>query len=169
MLTSPYPNGRQTPPPDRLKLLIGVQETVALAYQDGKEVQSPRDGSVAVMYTLSDGRKAFFKPAEADALDALQLAPGEPFKVLQRNARSLVEFSRTGHPAEQKAAPVSPIGDTPASVPTTKLEHAMKTAIQAAANAERFAAEIGYTVRFDADMITRAALTVLINSEGGRK
>ncbi|MEQ1935749.1 MAG: hypothetical protein ABL962_17975, partial [Fimbriimonadaceae bacterium] len=37
--------------------------------------------------------------------------------------------------------------------PPTKLEHALKTAISAAYNAEKFGAELGYVVRFDADAI----------------
>ena len=54
--------------------------------------------------------------------------------------------------------------------PTTKLEHALKTAISAAHNAEKYGAELGYVVRFDADAIKSMAITVLINmSEGTRR
>lgn len=54
--------------------------------------------------------------------------------------------------------------------PVTKLEHALKTAIFAAHNAERYGAEIGYVVRFDSDAIKSMAITVLINmSEGARR
>jgi hypothetical protein len=49
------------------------------------------------------------------------------------------------------------------SPPITKLEHALKTAISAAHNAEKFGAELGYVVRFDADAIKSMAITVLIN------
>jgi hypothetical protein len=49
---------------------------------------------------------------------------------------------------------------------TTKLEHALKTAISAAHNAEKFGAELGYVVRFDADAIKSMAITVLINMSG---
>ncbi len=59
---------------------------------------------------------------------------------------------------------------TPANVPpapTTKLEHALKTAISAAYNAERYGAELGYVVRFDADAIKSMAITVLINMSQG--
>jgi len=53
---------------------------------------------------------------------------------------------------------------------TTKLEHALKTAISAAYNAEKYSAELGYVVRFDADAIKSMAITVLINmSEGSRR
>lgn len=49
------------------------------------------------------------------------------------------------------------------SPPVSKLEHALKTAISAAYNAEKFGAELGYVVRFDADAIKSMAITVLIN------
>jgi len=58
----------------------------------------------------------------------------------------------------------------PASPPLTKLESALKTAIAAAHNAEKFGAEIGYVVRFDSDAIKSMAITVLINmNEGSRR
>ena len=66
-----------------------------------------------------------------------------------------------------KAAAVNGNGQ---AAPITKLEHALKTAISAAYNAERYGAELGYVVRFDADAIKSMAITVLINmSEGGRR
>ena len=47
---------------------------------------------------------------------------------------------------------------------------ALKTAISAAHNAEKFGSELGYVVRFDSDAIKSMAITVLINmSEGGRR
>ncbi len=58
----------------------------------------------------------------------------------------------------------------PVNPPLTKLESALKTAIAAAHNAEKFGAEIGYVVRFDSDAIKSMAITVLINmSEGNRR
>jgi hypothetical protein len=64
----------------------------------------------------------------------------------------------------------SPQGASSQPVPVTKLEHALKTAISAAYNAEKFGTDLGYVVRFDADAIKSMAITVLINmSEGGRR
>jgi len=55
-------------------------------------------------------------------------------------------------------------------VPSTKLEHALRTAISAACNAEKYGKELGYVVRFDADAIKSMAITVLIYmSEGSRR
>ena len=56
------------------------------------------------------------------------------------------------------------------ATPSTKLEHALKTAISAAHNAEKFGSELGYVVRFDSDAIKSMAITVLINMSGeGRR
>jgi hypothetical protein len=72
--------------------------------------------------------------------------------------------SANGFPS---AAPKNGIAPPPV---TTKLEHALKTAISAAYNAEKYGAELGYVVRFDADAIKSMAITVLINmSEGNRR
>jgi hypothetical protein len=76
------------------------------------------------------------------------------------------------HPPNQNDPPQ---GESPRSIPSqpvpaTKLEHALKTAISAAQNAEKYGTELGYVVRFDADAIRSMAITVLINmSEGGRR
>jgi len=58
---------------------------------------------------------------------------------------------------------------TPDQVPTTKLEHALKTAISAAHNAEKYGTDLGYVVRFDADAIKSMAITVLINMNDGAR
>ena len=62
-----------------------------------------------------------------------------------------------GHGSATKSTPYVP------PPPVTKLEHALKTVISAAHNAEKFGAELGYVVRFDADAIKSMVITVLIN------
>jgi hypothetical protein len=59
---------------------------------------------------------------------------------------------------------------TTSAQPATKLEQALKTAILASANAEKYGAEIGYTVRFTPEAIKCMAISVLIGMEqGGRR
>jgi hypothetical protein len=65
-----------------------------------------------------------------------------------------------GHASNGNGLKLVPNGT---SAPVTKLEHALKTAISAAFNAEKFGSELGYVVRFDADAIKSMAITVLIN------
>jgi hypothetical protein len=104
---------------------------------------------------VANGSESGSGPAPAPA--------GEPETPLERDLRAsikLVAANGNGngykgpHPNTQPA-------------PSTKLEHALKTAISAAYNAERFGAELGYVVRFDADAIKSMAITVLINMSGG--
>ena len=64
------------------------------------------------------------------------------------------------------AVPVAAQNETPQPRSVTKLEHALKTAISAAHNAEKYGSELGYVVRFDADAIKSMAITVLINMSG---
>ena len=86
----------------------------------------------------------------------------EPETPLERDLRASLEsvtLNRNGNGPNAKPANTQP-------APTTKLEHALKTAISAAHNAERYGAELGYVVRFDADAIKSMAITVLINMSG---
>jgi hypothetical protein len=86
----------------------------------------------------------------------------EPETPLERELRASIEsVARNGNGNDQNGKHVN---IQPA--PTTKLEHALKTAISAAYNAERYGAELGYVVRFDADAIKSMAITVLINMSG---
>jgi hypothetical protein len=95
----------------------------------------------------------------------------EPETPLEHDLRASIELVSTngngngnghgnGHNATQES--VQP-------APTTQLEHALKTAISAAHNAERYGAELGYVVRFDADAIKSMAITVLINMSGAHQ
>jgi hypothetical protein len=81
------------------------------------------------------------------------------------SADSVVATTQSHMDANSATVPAQPV-----SPPLTKLESALKTAIAAAHNAEKFGAEIGYVVRFDSDAIKSMAITVLINmSEGSRR
>ena len=104
-----------------------------------------------------------------------------PETQLEHDLRASVDLanSKNGHEhtIQEPEPPSSPPkanghvnGSAPAPAPLTKLESALKTAIAAAHNAEKFGAEIGYVVRFDSDAIKSMAITVLINmSEGSRR
>ena len=84
-----------------------------------------------------------------------------PETQLESDLRSSVAIAngKNGkHPATDDPPPNLPLEeeDPPAkqaTQPLTKLESALKTAIAAAHNAEKFGAEIGYVVRFDSDAI----------------
>jgi hypothetical protein len=70
----------------------------------------------------------------------------------------------------QAAANSHPQSTSASAQPVTKLEQALKTAIFAAANAEKYAKEIGYDCRFNPEAIKCMAISVLIGMEqGGRR
>jgi hypothetical protein len=68
-----------------------------------------------------------------------------------------------GHITNNDDCTAPALSKNPPFAPVTKLEHALRTAISAAHNAEKFGSELGYVVRFDADAIKSMAITVLIN------
>jgi hypothetical protein len=202
MLNDPH---KLTEAPPRFTTVVGKTYTIMLQYSAGKQYPSQRPGLPdSVMYTLTNGQRAWFPVEVARLIDGLALRPREPFTICNRGSRRGWEVkraveqrtaneTRASHlgthqddvippfaPEEATAAhvikgnshpnPTPPPAAVVALAPVTKLEHALKTAIQAASNAERFANEIGYQVRFDADAIKSMAITVLINgSEGGRR
>lgn len=105
------------------------------------------------------------QPAAASRKGSEEACPApaaEPETPLERDLRASIDaVAANGNGGGHKTAPA-----TPQPAPPTKLEHALKTAISAAHNAERFGAELGYVVRFDADAIKSMAITVLINMSG---
>lgn len=170
---------------------LNVPAEIILERPEGTLVQG-RYGD-RVMFTLTDGRVMYVPPFVADKIQAEGVAPGDRFELCKtqvRNGsrRSIEWIVRRIDPSEPE--PETPLErDLRASIesvaangngnghhvdsaceqpaPTTKLEHALKTAISAAYNAERYGAELGYVVRFDADAIKSMAITVLINMSGG--
>ena len=101
-----------------------------------------------------------------DMAKAKKAGPEPPQPIAAATADAIPPFApmTTGN----GNAPAQNGNGQPPSV--TKLEHALKTAISAAYNAEKYGTELGYVVRFDADAIKSMAITVLINmSEGGRR
>ena len=123
--------------------------------------------------------------------DEVEGAASEPETPLERDLRMSAEIANARKAANEVPREITAIpddaippfapmanGNTAATIkdgnkpplPSTKLEHALKTAISAAYNAEKYGTELGYVVRFDADAIKSMAITVLINmSEGGRR
>jgi hypothetical protein len=178
---------RLTPPPPRFTTVVGLPKTIALQYTTGKPVRSRYNGEMQMMYTLTTGEKAYFPMNVGEAIDSLILAPGQPFTVCNQGGGNW-DVERA-YPQQAVQAPPIPPQRSEAARPTaappesemrfpsivaagepvTRLESALKTAILAASNAEKYGQSIGYTVRFDTDAIKAMAITVLINMEGGRK
>ena len=111
--------------------------------------ETPLERDLRVSAEMANAKKAGLGVQPATSIDRDDIPPFAPLN--------------NGHigGSENGSAP-SPCTLVP-SAPATKLEQALKTAISAAHNAEKFGSEIGYVVRFDADAIKSMAITVLIN------
>jgi hypothetical protein len=178
--------------PARFTIVIGQVYTVALEYPTGKQFPSQKPGLPdSVMFSLTNGQRLWLPVEVARLIDGLNLQPKERFTIRNHGLRRGWEVNKIEPTAPEDvtppfaadfedeaptpAAPAPPPARTCASntacttTPMTKLEGALKTAILAASNAERYGNEIGYHVRFDAEAIKAMAITVLINSEGGRR
>jgi hypothetical protein len=55
--------------------------------------------------------------------------------------------------------------DTPRRLPDTQLAHALKTAIAAAADAEKFAKTLDYSIRFSTEDVRSMGITILIGMQ----
>ena len=95
--------------------------------------------------------------------------PPQPFYEL--DASSAGNGTANGHPEAQSSAHISPspapssTKDAAPALPSTQLAHALKTAISAAADAERFAKTLDYNIRFTTDDIRSMGITVLIGMQ----
>lgn len=173
--------------PKYFKPELSKPYTIALKYPTAKQVNG--FSGPELRWILSDGQ-AFYTPRDfAAKIEDLNIRPGQVFQIEKRMAGRKAEWfvnhvpdlqSKPGLP--QKAATIleqaSPL-DAPHGLdeaspqperkrPETALELALKTAVSAAAEAERHGAQIGYAVRFRPEDIRALGITVLIGMQSGR-
>jgi hypothetical protein len=113
---------------------------------DGRPDESPIEQDLRLSVEMANAKRAGLEP------EPQPMAEETPSFAPPANGHS-----NNGNGSGLKLVPNG------SSAPITKLEHALKTAISAAHNAEKFGSELGYVVRFDADAIKSMAITVLIN------
>jgi hypothetical protein len=113
------------------------------------EPETPLERDLRVSAEMANAKKAGLEPPRATCTCIDEIPPFAPVK----NGHS-GNGDHNGTPTLHKTAQPAPV---------TKLEQALRTAISAAHNAEKFGSELGYVVRFDADAIKSMAITVLIN------
>jgi len=87
--------------------------------------------------------------------------PPEPFYELDTSSPS--NGNGNGHQGPSPSPPLA--RDAAPALPTTQLAHALKTAISAAADAEKFAKTLDYNIRFTTDDIRSMGITVLIGMQ----
>jgi hypothetical protein len=152
--------------PGYLKLADNQPVTVALKYQTPREVTGAWGPQLLWILT---GNRALYTPLHVKAdVEKLNIRAGQKFTIEKRQANG-----KTGW-VVSLAQPVAallngqesldnPIPENPR--PSTMLESALKTAVSAAAAAEKHATEIGYTVRFTPSDIRAMGISVLIGME----
>ncbi len=153
----------QSAPPDAMPTLASVYASTDS--HDGNVSAAPQNGNGHPATTLKDTVKP------ASSADRVRTEVGSAHECsappVPAPTPAAIPIANGSANGSQSSTPKN--GNNPPPV-TTKLEHALKTAISAAYNAEKFSAELGYVVRFDADAIKSMAITVLINmSEGNRR
>ena len=142
-----------------LKLEPNVPTELALQFSTGLNVNG--QFGPQVLFTLTTNRRLYVPEAVGREIAALTLAPGQPFIITKAQERGQKRFDWRVErkPVEPAAAPS---GVAESMRTATQIEHALKTAVAAAASAERFATEIGYTVRFGPEDIRAMGITLLI-------
>jgi hypothetical protein len=145
----------------------GNRKTIYWAVEQAGEsdTQLERD----LRESLERAKAPDIAPAPAAAADT-QVPPPSPFYELGCSAPS--NKSSNGHGARNGSGSVSattPSGpstdDSPPRVPDTQLAHALKTAIAAAAEAEKFAKTLDYNLRFTTEDVRSMGITVLIGMQ----
>jgi len=147
-----------------LKLDLDTWYTVALKYPKPVEVKGWHGPELR--WLLLDG-KALYTPPDLEA-KLSRIKPGIRFQIGKfRNGRTVVWKIQPDQSQEQPAATLLDASDDLESptneIPSTALENALKTAVSAAAAAEKHAAQIGYTVRFTPQDIRAMGISVLID------
>jgi hypothetical protein len=104
---------------------------------------------------------------KADSGPTLDIPAPQQTESSSATDNALAPIANGSHNGNARTSATAP-NPNGGAVPT-KLEHALRTAISAAYNAEKYGAELGYVVRFDADAIKSMAITVLINMSEGRR
>ena len=135
---------------------LNPEEQLAEIATDAPAPESQLEHDLRVSTEIANAKRASRESPESPSPEP---APAKPMT------------NGNGNETGESTAPASPVpvaaqNDNPQPRSVTKLEHALKTAISAAHNAEKYGSELGYVVRFDADAIKSMAITVLINMSG---
>ena len=165
-----------------LKLQLDKPETIALKYPAPREVSGT--WGPQLLWILADGRAFYTQPEYREQI--ARFKPGERFTVAKRkqgnttvleisacpNKTGQTTVSRPKEVGEQPAIRLlsradsldSPVGE----IRRTQLSAALREAVSAADQAEKYAQQIGYTLRFAPGDIRCMAISVLIGMQGKR-
>lgn len=179
-----------------LKLEPNKPYTIALKYPTAKQVDGT--WGPQLRWILSNGDLLYTPMVVGPQIEDLAIRPGQPFTItkitsgrsfnwiaekcgngLNKNGapgpRPIPQRTATPGPHETHKTPIAsileaaePLDGIPTSIPLTRLEDALKTAVAAAAAAETYGKSIGYSVRFAPSDIKSLGISVYIGQTGGR-
>lgn len=165
-----------------LRIDTGQEYTIALKTITPREVSG--NYGPQLLWILTDGRGLYTPLHLRDQIAKLEVKPYKPFLIGKYPNGRTVEWrvtnpQRAETPVRHEAKEPSGVAallnaadnlDSPVEVerPRTRLEDALKTAVSAAAVAEKHGQAIGYTIRFQPGDIRAMAISVLIGMQGGR-
>ena len=180
-----------------LKLEPNKPYTIALKYPTAKQVDGQYGPQLR--WILSNGDLLYTPMVVGPQIEDLAIRPGQPFTItkitsgrsfnwiaekcgngLNKNGapgpRSIPQRAATPGPHETHKTPIAsileaaePLDGIPTSIPLTRLEDALKTAVAAAAAAERYAESISYACRFSSADVKSMAISVLIGMQKGNR
>ena len=159
-----------------IQFKYNVPDEIVLESATGKPVEGQYGPQV--MFSLRDGRKLYAEPAVSDRIAEMKLQPGERFTITKREAKVGNSRMIEWHVHRLEAQPVARVLNGAKNLdgpdvtlprkPMTRLEDALKTALEAARAAEVFSEQIGHPIRFDKDDIRSMAVTLVINANKER-
>jgi hypothetical protein len=141
-----------------LKLHPNVPTEIKLATSSALNVTGQYGPQM--LFSLTGNRRLYVPVPVGEEIQALTLPPGGSF-ILTRSPRDVGRGF--DWKVERKAVESLPAPPATSRASATQLEHALKTAIAAAKEAEAYGTLIGYTVRFSEESIRCMANTVLIS------
>jgi len=178
--------------PEVIRFTVNEPVTVVLR-SAGTQVESKWNGE-QYHYKLADNRSMYVSPIVYRKLMAQNVCIGDTVTICKRErtpgdgasivwdaqvetpaatplATQALPSARLPQPAAQlldRVQSIDGIPDQPAKKPMTRLEHALKTALDAIKAAEEYSEQIGRPMRFDKDDARLMATTLVINAEKGR-
>jgi len=174
-----------------LKLEPNKPYTISVRYPTGKQVTN-NFGGEQLRWILANGDLLYTPLIVGTQIEDLGIKPGERFiltkqkngegvkwivSTILKNAEAPATTVRAGTPGQHEANKTAvaalldrteSLDGIPDSVPPTRLEDALKTAVAAAASAEKYAESISYSCRFSSADVKSMAISVLIGMQQGR-
>jgi hypothetical protein len=173
---------------DKIVFQTNIPVEVALKYDDGKDVKGQYGDQV--LYALTDGRVMYVPPIVRKQIEDLGIGRSEPFTIIKaekkNGTRRTIEWQvaangRTGNERNQESADDSgrstgagpekqPVGNGvvgPAihvRASTQFLKQALALAVDAVAEAERYAGTHGISLQFTSEDVREIGLRIYANA-----